>query len=394
MMKRTLTLGLVFVLMLSMTAGCSKKGKKTESASDKGYQIGTNKADLGFEPGDYVTLGDYKGLSSYDISYTASEEEIQEKIDEIKEDNATYTDITDRGAENGDIVTFDYSAKVGDKDVADCAEEGYEIELGNEEFNKEMEEQFIGKKASESFDVTVSMPEDLNEEYAGQEAVFHITIDSLQTKELPEITDKFVKANTDYDSVDAFQKGMKKEVINDKKSDNMDLISQDLITAAVEKATFKDDYPQDLYDKAKSDIDASLDSSAESFSMERKDFLEMFYGMTEEDLKEDYLNETHSRLVLYAIAQKESLFPTKKQYQSYLEDLVDEYDYESAEALEEEAGKDEIMYQAVYDNVAAFLFDQAKKEKITSDEYENLQEGTDGEEDTDETEDTTEETAE
>ena len=336
MMKRTLTLGLVFVLMLSMTAGCSKKGKKTESASDKGYQIGTNKADLGFEPGDYVTLGDYKGLSSYDISYTASEEEIQEKIDEIKEDNATYTDITDRGAENGDIVTFDYSAKVGDKDVADCAEEGYEIELGNEEFNKEMEEQFVGKKASESFDVTVSMPEDLNEEYAGQEAVFHITIDSLQTKKLPEITDKFVKANTDYDSVDAFQKGMKKEVINDKK----------------------------------------------------------FYGMAEEDLKEDYLNETHSRLVLYAIAQKESLFPTKKQYQSYLEDLVDEYDYESAEALEEEAGKDEIMYQAVYDNVAAFLYDQAKKKKITSDEYENLQEGTDGEEDTDETEDTTEETAE
>ena len=187
---------------------------------------------------------------------------------------------------------------------------------------------------------------------------------------------------------------MKKEVINDKKSDNMDLISQDLITAAVEKATFKDDYPQDLYDKAKSDIDASLDSSAESFSMERKDFLEMFYGMKEEDLKEDYLNETHSRLVLYAIAQKESLFPTKKQYQSYLDDLVDEYDYESAEALEEEAGKDEIMYQAVYDNVAAFLYDQAKKEKITSDEYENLQEGTDGEEDTDETEDTTEETAE
>ena len=62
--------------------------------------------------------------------------------------------------------------------------------------------------------------------------------------------------------------------------------------------------------------------------------------------------------------------------------------------LEEEAGKDEIMYQAVYDNVAAFLYDQAKKEKITSDEYENLQEGTDGEEDTDETEDTTEETAE
>ena len=164
----------------------------------------------------------------------------------------------------------------------------------------------------------------------------------LQTKELPEITDKFVKANTDYDSVDAFQKGMKKEVINDKKSDNMDLISQDLITAAVEKATFKDDYPQDLYDKAKSDIDASLDSSAESFSMERKDFLEMFYGMAEEDLKEDYLNETHSRLVLYAIAQKESLFPTKKQYQSYLE--VSSYPGTPSTEVTEEAAKYDEIY--------------------------------------------------
>lgn len=62
---------------------------------------------------------------------------------------------------------------------------------------------------------------------------------------------------------------------------------------------------------------------------------------------------------------------TEEQYQDYIEVTATEYEM-TVEELQNEADKQTLMYEAVYDNVMAFLYDNAKKETITEEKYQSM----------------------
>lgn len=383
-MKKAFVTILILCLSVTLLSGCSKSKDSGKSSSKE--ISGTSKNDLSFNPNDYVTLGKYTGLDAYNVTCDATDEEVEEAIEEELGENATYTDITDRAAQNKDYVTFDYSAAVDGKEVEDCTDTDYEIQLGNEEFNEAVEAEMIGKKVGESFTVDTEIPDDLSTTNAGDKGTFTIKITKIQEEDIPELNLDYVKDNTDYNSIEEYKKGVKESVISTKKSDYYDQIVQELLQNTVDNSKFKEDYPQDLYDTCEADINDSIDSNAEMFGMEREDLLANLYGMTEEDVKNEILNEVHSRLVIYAIAQKEALFLTDEEYTEYAENICEEYDYDSIEALEEECGKEMIVYQGVYDKVMSFLFDKSTKTDISEEDYEKIgaedtEEATDAEED-------------
>ena len=372
-MKKLIAVLLVLILSMSMMAGCSKKKetKKEETTEDTiTYTKGTSDGGLDFNPEDYVTLGEYKNLPSYKVTCSASDEELESYIEEQLEGDADYPDITDRGAKEGDLITFDYVTTVDGEEVEDCTYEDYEIELGNDEFDETVEKEMIGKKPEDSFEVKLTLSDDLSGSNAGDDAVMKITVKKLEEQIIPELDDDYAKKNG-YDNVDDFKKAMKEQVISDKEQEMYTSLIEDLMIAAADNATLKDDYPQSLYNTCKKEVDASIDANMEMMEgITRAEFLEFFYGMTEEDLKSQYLIVTQERLLIYAIAQKESLFLTEEQYQDYLEVTAAENEMK-VEELEQE-DRETLMYGAVYDNVAAFLYDSAKKETITDEEYENM----------------------
>lgn len=373
--------GIVFLLTvalsLSVFVGCGNKGNNKEK--------GTSKSDLGYNPTDYVTLGDYKGLESYDITYSASDDEVEEHINETLEENADYIDITDRAAKNGDFVTFDYSCKVDGKNVEDCQSTDYEIQLGNGEFDATLEEQMVGAKTGAAITCKAEISEELSESNAGDTGEFTITLTKIQEEKIPELNDAYVKEHSEKSkTVAEYKEEMKQDVIDTKKEENTESLYGELVTKAVENCEFKENYPQELYDSCKESIDAGLKYNAEMFGMEVSDLLSYFYGMSEDDLPAEYLNETHTHLFVYAVAEKESLFLTDKQYQEHAQNLADEYEYGSVKELEESEGKEAILYEAVYQNVCEFLYENAKKKAISEEEYNAMNaDAEEGDEDSD-----------
>lgn len=367
-MKKLLITTLILCLSMTMLAGCSKS---KDAVSDK-KETGTSKNDLAFNPEDYVTLGDYKGLEAYEVDFDATDEEVEDAISDALYENATYTDVTDRGAKEEDYVTFDYSATVDGKEVEDCTDTDYEIQLGNEEFDEAIEKEMVGKKAGETFTVNTEISEDLSTTNAEDKGVFTITMKKIQEETVPTLDLDYVKEYTDYTSVEDYKKGMKENVIESKKSDCNEQLFMDLLQNVVDDSEFKEDYPQELYDDCESMINESIDSSAEMFGMSREDLLANFYGMTEDDVKNEVLNELHSRLVVYAIAKKESLFLTDSQYEKFAEEFSEENGYESVEELEEDYGKELIAYEGIYENVTSFLFDKAEKTSMSEEEYNSM----------------------
>lgn len=373
-MKKSVALLLVLLLSMSMMAGCGGKKEKKEPEAKKDvstYTKGTSDGGLDFNPEDYVTLGEYKNLSSYKVTCSASDEDLESYIDDELTDDAEYPDITDRGAIKGDLITFDFVTTVDGKEVEDCTYEDYEITVGDAEFDETVEKEMLGKKPKDVFEVNLTLSEDLSVSNEGDDAVMKVTVKKLQEQNIPELNDEYAKEKG-YDNVDAFKKAMEEQIISDKEQEMYLSLVEDLMIAVADNATLKDDYPQSLYDTCKTAVDESINAEAEQWGdMEVSEFLEMFYGMKEEDLDSQYQMVTQERLLIYAIAQKEELFLTEEQYQDYVEVTAAEYDM-TVEELQNEADKQTLMYEAVYDNVAAFLYDNAKKEAITSEEYEKM----------------------
>ena len=50
------------------------------------------------------------------------------------------------------------------------------------------------------------------DEYAGKEAVFHCSINSISHEELPELDDEFVKDTSDFDTVDELKADVRKKL--------------------------------------------------------------------------------------------------------------------------------------------------------------------------------------
>ena len=378
---------LTVALSLSMLAGCGKG-----DATDK-KESGTSKSGLSYQPTDYVTLGEYKGLESYDITYDATDDEIEEHINENLEENADYIDITDRAAQDGDFVTFDYSCKVDGKDIEDCQSTDYEIQLGNGEFDATLEEKMVGAKTGVAITCKTEISEELSETNAGDTGEFTITLTKIQEEKIPELNDAYVKEHSEKSkTVAEYKDEMKQEVIDTKKEENTESLYGDLVTKAVENCTFKEDYPEELYESCKQGIDDGLAYNAEMFGMEVSDLLSYFYGMSEDDLPTEYLNETHTHLFVYAVAEKESLFLTDKQYEDHAKQLAEEYEYDSVKDMEENEGKDAILYEAVYQNVCEFLYEHAKKKTISEEEYSAMSEEADEAEEDDTSDASIEET--
>lgn len=199
----------------------------------------------GVTASDYITLPEDLGLTLSDEANTVTDEDVSTYISENILSNYTETqEVTDRAAADGDTVNIDYVGTVDGVEFDGGSAEGYDLTLGSGTFIEGFEEQIVGHTPGESFDVTVTFPEDYRAtDLAGKEAVFATTLNYIAETVTPDLTDDFVKENLSenlgLDSVDA---------LNTYVSDML-LFSQqtnELYTQLSEKLTVEGEVPAEL----------------------------------------------------------------------------------------------------------------------------------------------------
>ena len=101
-----------------------------------------------------VTLGEYKGLEAEKGDMTVSEEEIQEQLDNIRNQQAKMV-VAPEGAkvEKGDFAVIDYDGFVDEKPFAGGSAKSYPLEIGSGNFIPGFEDQLIGHAAGEDVEV-------------------------------------------------------------------------------------------------------------------------------------------------------------------------------------------------------------------------------------------------
>ena len=160
-----------------------------------------------------VKISAYTGMKIKQFAYTVKDEEIDAELNSVLDRNARQVDVTDRAAQNGDIVNIDFVGTVDGVKFDGGEAEGFDLTLGSGQFIPGFEDQVVGMNVGESRDVNVTFPENYQAEaLKGNAAVFAVKLNGIKAKELPELTDAFIKEATGSETVDDYKAKTKEKL--------------------------------------------------------------------------------------------------------------------------------------------------------------------------------------
>ncbi len=153
-----------------------------------------------------VKISAYTGMKIKEYAYTVKDEEIDAEIHRVLDRNARKVNVEGRVAQNGDIVNIDFVGTVDGVKFDGGEAEGFDLTLGSGQFIPGFEDQVVGMNIGETKDVNVTFPENYQaENLKGKAAVFAVTLHAIQAKELPELTDEFIKDATGSATVEEYK---------------------------------------------------------------------------------------------------------------------------------------------------------------------------------------------
>ncbi|MBQ6838446.1 MAG: trigger factor [Clostridia bacterium] len=160
-----------------------------------------------------VELKAYKGIKAEKEKVTVKKTEIKEEVDRALEKDAKLVTVEGKAAKKGDIATIDFEGFVDGVAFEGGKGESYDLELGSGNFIPGFEDQVIGHKTGEEFDIDVTFPEDYGaEDLAGKACVFKIKLHKIMKKELPKYDDEFVKDISEFDTIADYEKSLEEEI--------------------------------------------------------------------------------------------------------------------------------------------------------------------------------------
>ena len=178
--------------------------------ADKKIRLaGTPKADLaGWEIGkdaeyslefDILPTLPAIDLEKYTITKKTTkldESEVERAIENIRQNRSTAEKQSDDYvAQNGDTAVIDFTGYIGDNAFDGGAAKKHHLVLGSGAFIPGFEDQVIGHKAGDEFDVNVKFPSDYHAaNLAGKDARFAIKVHEVRKHILPELNDELAKS--------------------------------------------------------------------------------------------------------------------------------------------------------------------------------------------------------
>ena len=284
-------------------------------------------------------LPQYKGLNVELEEVSVTDEEVDEEIKKMLERAKTFVKAEREVAELGDVAIIDFEGFVDGVAFDGGKAEGYRLELGSKTFIDNFEEQIVGHKIGEEFDINVNFPEAYHsEELKGKPAVFKIKLNALEVPKLPELDEEFAKG-MGYASVQELKDSVKGNVLSSKESKAKEA-KLDKVVEQVVNAT-EVEVPSILVEK---DIDNYLGGFANQLKMQGMTF-EQFLSMSgntlekmRESLRENATKSVKSGFVFSKIADVEGITVTDEEFNHELGHVASMYGM-TVQGLEEELEK-------------------------------------------------------
>jgi len=184
-----------------------------------------------------ITLGDYKKLGVKKTVGKVAETDIDDIIERMRKGYAERKEVK-TAAKNGNEVVLDFTGKREGVAFDGGTAKDYTLELGSNQFIPGFEEQIVGHKAGDEFDINVTFPEEYHSEaLAGQPVTFSIVLKKVSDIVLPEVDDAFAAKGGPFKTVKELRDDIKRELTEGKEREALDKLKDELIAKLIEVST-------------------------------------------------------------------------------------------------------------------------------------------------------------
>ncbi len=307
-----------------------------------------------------IEIKEYKELKATKKKEEVTDEEVEQRLSDLKERNARLIAVEDRAVADGDITVIDFEGFVDGVAFDGGKGENYELTIGSGQFIPGFEEQIIGHTLGEEFDVNVKFPSEYTPELADKDAVFKNKLHEIKVKELREVDDDFAQEAADCDTVADLMKQIKEEIKTQKVQENQREIESQLLDKLAENV--KGEIPDVMVDNEINgqirDIDYRLSMQGMNFETYLQ-YMGMTVEMYKEQAKESALKNVKIRLALEKIAALESLDVTEEDIEAEYKKFAEQYGME-VDKIKEVVPVDGLKADMLKERAIKFVVDNAK----------------------------------
>lgn len=249
-----------------------------------------------------VEIEAYTGLKIKKYAYNVSDGDVEAEVKKLLERNATDVEVSGRPCKNGDKVNIDFSGSVDGEKFAGGTAEEYDLVLGSGSFIPGFEEQVVGMEIGGTRDITVKFPDDYQaDNLRGKEAVFAIKLNKITEKQLPELTDEYVKKHAGAESVEAYKNTVREKLLKSAESRSRDETENSIIEEICKHA--KAEIPEAM-------IESEIDRLVQDFSyrlmyqgLKLEDYIK-YMGQTMEQFRAQYKPQAAPRVLSQLVIDK------------------------------------------------------------------------------------------
>jgi len=286
---------------------------------DEGQPI---RAKATFEVYPEFELKVYKGLEVDLEPATATDADVDQTIDRLRERNATFEVIEDRSAAEGDYVMVSYRGQNVHNEEAEPieAKEGL-ILLGGERTVSGFTENLTGARAGDIREFEVRYNEDFpRKSLAGQTVKYRVEVQGIKKKVIPAADDEFAKSVSDFSTLAELRDKVRADVETQKQKSAENAAKQALMDKLVARYEFP--VPETLVEDR---LRRRLERFAEGLAVQGVDpeTAQIDWRALRDEMKAEAEKDVREALVLKAVAEAENIEVTPEELDEALREVAE-----------------------------------------------------------------------
>ena len=256
-----------------------------------------------------VKLGDYKGVEVVAPKKEDIEAVVRRELENLQDKNARIEEKIEGTVVKGDIAVIDFKGFIGDVAFEGGEGKDYPLEIGSGSFIGDFEDQLVGLAKGESKDVVVTFPAEYGkEELNGKEAKFEVTVNRIDTKEVPAIDDEFASEVSEFETVEELKADLTKKAEEMSKTRIDAEMKELVINKVVDNATIE--IPAVMIEKETDQMVQNLEQRLAQQGLKLDQYFELTgtdEGKMREYMKENAERKVKTDLVLSEITNVEKI---------------------------------------------------------------------------------------
>jgi trigger factor len=314
-----------------------------------------------FEVAPDLELKEYRDLPVEYEDAQVADEDVNQRIEQLRERKADYVNLDPRPIEDGDFAVVHLKSIAGiDGEPIDNDE--MMLHIGDAETFPEFTENLRGVSPGETREFDVKYPDDYPQErIAGKTVRFHAEVKGIRKKELPELNDEFAQDLGDYQTIDELRDAVRKAILAERTYEAQRQAKDKLVDELVNRHEFP--VPEAYVDRQ---IEVDVEQRVRALAAQGVDprNLKLDWNKVRESARERAVHAVKASLLLEQVAEREAIHATQDEVDRELQRIA-KAEREPVAALRMKYEKDgtlgRIANHIRTEKTLNFLFENARK---------------------------------